>query len=88
MCGITYTTKRNQFLKSGFGKMKYDVIHDLHVLEVIYIKNLKHPRNFGDMGTRKNLASNRRIAYVFRQYGAPPCISIFKLESNLELTVN
>jgi hypothetical protein len=46
--------------------LKYDVIHDL--LKVIFNKNLKRQRNFGDigsfgdMGTDMNLAKNREVA--------------------------
>ena len=59
--------------------MKYDVIHD--TLIVIRTKNLKRSRNFGDMGTGRNIAKYREIAYVFlamlgRRYGASSCIPL------------
>ena len=52
MCRIKYSTKRKQIFQkvnSGNFSLKYVVIHD--VLEVIYNKNFKRPRNFGDMST-------------------------------------
>ena len=64
MCRITNSAKRNKMKiqKSRFGKfnLKYDVIHD--ALKVICNENFKRPRNFGDMGTCRNLAKNREIA--------------------------
>ena len=65
MFKITYSTELNQtkFKKVDLGNsiLKYDVIQD--ALKVICDKNIKSPREFGDMGTGKILAKNRKIAY-------------------------
>ena len=64
MCRITNSTERNhiKIKKKNLENfiLKYDVIHD--ALEVMYNKNLKRPRNFGDIGTRMNSAKNFEIA--------------------------
>jgi hypothetical protein len=60
--------KQTKIQKSRFGNSiwKFDVIHD--ALNVIYYKNLKRPRKFGDIGffgdmdTERILAKNREIA--------------------------
>jgi hypothetical protein len=58
MCRITYfhQTQKMQIEKSRLGNLifKYDVIHD--ALKLISDKNLKRPRNLGDMGTGRNFS--------------------------------
>ena len=43
--------------------LNYAVIHD--ALKAIRYRNLYRPRNYGDIGTCRNLAKNLEIAYVF-----------------------
>ena len=63
MCWITNSTKRKQrkIEKSKFQNfiLKYDVIHD--ALKLVCNKNLRRPRNFGDMGFFGDICAGRNL---------------------------